>query len=80
MRGRYVRCVDVEESGRENPTLRYACVKDFLTAGCVVVRGVSFAAFDVVADIFDDGGWCISVLEFGSECVYVDCIECFAHV
>ena len=35
--------------------------------------GVCFATFDVVCDEFDNG-----VIIW--ECVYVACVECFAHV
>ena len=42
--------------------------------------GVCFAAFDVVCNVFDNGVWDICLVQFMCECVYVDCVKCFAHV
>ena len=42
--------------------------------------GVCFVASDVVCDVFDNGVWDVCLVYFMCECVYVDCVECFAHV
>ena len=35
---------------------------------------------DVVCDEFDNGVWDVCLVKCMCECVYVDCVECFAHV
>ena len=39
-----------------------------------------FASFDIVCDDFENRVLEVCLVWFMCECVYVDCVECFAHV
>ena len=49
--------------------------------GCMVyVCCVGFASLDVVCDEVNDCAWNLGLLQLSDKCVYVYCVESFAHI
>ena len=41
---------------------------------------VGFASLDVVCDELNDCAWYLGLSQFSDKCVYVYCVESFAHI
>ena len=41
---------------------------------------VGFASLDVVCNVLNDCAWSVGMLQLSDKCVYVYCVESFAHI
>ena len=46
----------------------------------ITICCVGFASLDVVCDELNDGAWYLGLYQLFHKCVYVYCVESFAHI